>query len=214
MKLKRLIAMIITASLILSFATPVNATDDVDPIYDVYHFSRAATVADALEVLKNVVGIPNDASLLFGDENVAVGDALEILKGIVDMREAVRVDDVFKVRKDHDYMPGQVWIGLKHGYKGKSPIDLFPELAIVEVEDFYLGIYNSAVQFYKENPNVNSENQESVLRRLYNLIGTSFLVTLREETKESALSAVILLKSEKSNIIRFADLLTILKPCI
>ena len=112
--------------------------------------------------------------------------------------------------EDFDYKPGEVWIGLKHGYKGKSPMDLFPELDIVEAEDFYLSIYNSVVQFYKENPEVNVENQESVLRRLDSLKGSSFLIKLKQKSKENVVEAVTFLRS--SPFIRFADPLYILPP--
>ena len=100
------------------------------------------------------------------------------------------------------YRPGQVIVKLKTPYLGETPEELFPELDIAEIKDLYAPIYENA----KNLPQVDPEKLEELRKD----IGTMYLVKLTEETKESVLDAIELLKS--NSYVKYASANAILQP--
>ena len=93
MNSKKLTALFIIASIALTLAIPAVAgiANTAEP-HTSAPDTRDAKVADALEILKDVVGIPNIAAELFPDlEEFKVVHSLDVLKGIVGMTPPVQV---------------------------------------------------------------------------------------------------------------------------
>ncbi|MCL2072032.1 MAG: hypothetical protein FWH07_07360 [Oscillospiraceae bacterium] len=83
--MKRLTAIICIVAMLCAVVLPVNA---VTPK------TKEADIFDVLEILKNIVGMPNDAFEITGIEKPDIFDALAMLKGIVGMGEVVVVNVV------------------------------------------------------------------------------------------------------------------------
>ena len=122
MRTKKLTAIIIITSIAITLAIPAVAgiTNTAEPHTSVSE-TRDAKVADALEILKDVVGIPNIAAELFPDlEEFKVVHSLDVLKGIVGIREAVKVKDI--PRKEVNFQ----LVTFRHAdqYNGKQAFEI------------------------------------------------------------------------------------------
>ncbi len=82
---------------------------------------------------------------------------------------------------EDDFVPGVVMIGFYEPYL--APLtELFPELDMAEIRDTYKESYESC----KDNPNTTQAVKDWTRER----IGTTFMVKLTQETKESVLEAI------------------------
>ena len=86
--------------------------------------------------------------------------------------------------KPGDIVPGRVVVGLKEVYSG-DPAELFTYLEIKSIEDMYLSVIISS-----------GKTPEEVNGTIREMIGTTFVIDLVEETEEAVYEAVALLTAD------------------
>jgi hypothetical protein len=86
--MKKLLSILLAAAILCTLFVPVSGTADPSP-------ARNANIFDALDILKNIVGMVALSPVEKYDHNqdgvIDIFDALEVLKGIVGMRAAVQM---------------------------------------------------------------------------------------------------------------------------
>ena len=104
--------------------------------------------------------------------------------GYIDIRTDSIEDFISSNNVDHDFEPGVILLGLKEQYEGDI-CELFPELSIAEVEDTNLKRYERI----KDLPDM-----EQLIEKARSKIGTEFIITLTDNTKDAVLSGVSLIE--------------------
>lgn len=104
--------------------------------------------------------------------------------GYIDIRTDSIEDFINSNNVERDFEPGVILLGLKEQYEGDIR-ELFPELSIAEVEDTNLKWYEQI----KDLPDM-----EQKIENARSKIGTEFIITLTNNTKEAVLAGVSLIE--------------------
>ncbi len=92
-----------------------------------------------------------------------------------------------------DFEPGVIHLGFHEPYTG-SVAELFPDIDMYEVYDFWQGQYDQAIS---KNPEGDRQTESYKSQ-----IGTEFIITLTDKTEEAVLSGVTLMK--KHPLVKYA----------
>jgi len=162
----------------------IGFSDKGPPCYDCYlSMKDGQLIATQVEHLK-----PN---VLPHYNNIVKAGSLAIIDEELVIIESSGEDSFYESEveiNNPDFVPGEVFVGFMEPYKGSFSNEEFPGLDVVEITDFYLSAYEKFKEFYGEDKN------QDALNDLKNKAGTLYKLKLAEETKESVLNAIYILK--------------------
>ena len=168
---------------------PQSFVVEIDYMNDGSYISRTATVGVTY--------------LLPEEDWETIKNNAPIVDGVQKIQWRIRIDSVYHTDLDPyytdwsyfyinphtsniggDFEPGVILLGLKEQYEGDIR-ELFPELSIAEVEDTNLKWYEQI----KDLPDM-----EQKIENARSKIGTEFIITLTNNTKEAVLAGVSLIE--------------------
>ena len=168
---------------------PQSFVVEIDYMNDGSYISRTATVGVTY--------------LLPEEDWETIKNNAPIVDGVQKIQWRIRIDSIYHTDLDPyytdwsyfyinphtsniggDFEPGVILLGLKEQYEGDIR-ELFPELSIAEVEDTNLKWYEQI----KDLPDM-----EQKIENARSKIGTEFIITLTNNTKEAVLAGVSLIE--------------------